>query len=367
MLALGESGRFEFKRDADAIKPGTLAALANWVALDGTRDVAHLLVGVDEVEDKTTGLVYGKPVGLPKGLDRSVARIQDMARMTHPIPVDAFVIEEAVAEAVPFIRVEIRPTMPPHFDDEGRRQTRQGRSTRALTDDELLRIYLDREAGSFGIRFRQAGEELQQAVGAVGAQVDDIADAIEQQITQPLAELSDTAERAATAADDAEAAAMNVEYEVSNVGSMVRDLRELVEELQDNALETLAARVVRERRRVWWAFTDDTWERTSMRAERLATSLRTVLSHDISLDSAKNTWELRIWANVLKDRKQQRAAKGTLKWWGEIVAEVEAFIASPAYSPPDLPDLRAELRADFDRALDDPNSETQKFARLLDR
>lgn len=63
MLALGESGRYEFKRDVDAVTVGLLAALANWVAADPARDVAHLLVGVDEVEDATTGLVAGVPLG----------------------------------------------------------------------------------------------------------------------------------------------------------------------------------------------------------------------------------------------------------------------------------------------------------------
>lgn len=192
MLALGESGRYEFKRDVDAVTVGLLAALANWVATDPTREVAHLLVGVDEVEDKTTGLVHRHPFGLPKGLDKAVSRIQDLASKTRPIPVEVFIVEEGVAEPTPFVRVEVRPTMPPHFDDQGRRQTRQGRSTRALTDEELLRIYLDREAGSFAMRFRQVSDELRSAVGAVGSQVDQIADRIEKNVATPITVLSRT-------------------------------------------------------------------------------------------------------------------------------------------------------------------------------
>lgn len=100
------------------------------------------------------------------------------------VPVDAFIVEENVSDEKPFVRVEVRPTIRPHFDDEGRRQTRQGRSTRALTDDELLRVYLDREAGSFAARFRQTSDELRSAVGAIGGQVDDVAAAIEENITR---------------------------------------------------------------------------------------------------------------------------------------------------------------------------------------
>ncbi|MDT4891215.1 MAG: hypothetical protein QOE97_250, partial [Pseudonocardiales bacterium] len=177
-----------------------LAALANWVASDESRAVAHLLVGVQEVEDHATGLVRGEPCGLPKGLDRAVARIQDLASRTRPIPVDVFIIEEGVAETTPFLRMEVRPTMAPHFDDEGRRQTRNGRSTRALTDEELLQIYLKREAGSFAARFQQVSEALHEAVGGIGSQVESIADAIETTIAQPLTELTETAGYAATAA-----------------------------------------------------------------------------------------------------------------------------------------------------------------------
>ena len=105
ILALGESGRYEFKRDVDAVTPKLLAALANWVALDPAQDVAYLLVGVEEVEDKDTGLVSGRPFGLPKGLDKAVARVQDMASKTRPIPVDVFIVEEGVSTTTPFLRI----------------------------------------------------------------------------------------------------------------------------------------------------------------------------------------------------------------------------------------------------------------------
>ncbi|MFI2478765.1 hypothetical protein [Nocardia xishanensis] len=361
MLALGESGRYEFKRDAEAVSPKVLATLANWVALDPSREVAHLLVGVDEVEDAETGLVYGVPYGLSKGLDKTVARLQDVASKTRPIPVDIFIIEEAVNEAVPLLRVEVRPTMPPHFDDEGRRQTRQGRSTRALTDDELLRIYLDREAGSFAARFRHTAAELREAVGAVGTQVDQIGEAIDRNIGQPLAELANLAEEAGSAASNAAAAAQEVGYDVNKVERLVRDLQRIVQELQDDSLESLAARVARIRKKVWLAFAADTFERSSSRAEGLSRLLHELLSIDISLDEARNSWELRVWEDALSERQEQKRAKGTLKWWTAIVKEVKEFMDSPAYQAPELPDLRAELRGNLEAVLDDPNSLTNQF------
>lgn len=372
MLALGESGRYEFKRDAEAVTPKVLSALANWVALDPTREVAHLLVGVDEEEDGRTGLVYGVPRGLPKGLDKAVARIQDIASKTRPIPVEVFIIEEAVAEEVPFLRVEVGPTMPPHFDDEGRRQTRQGRSTRALTDDELLRVYLDREAGSFAARFRQTTTELQSAVGVVGSQVGQIAAGIEEHIAEPIARMTVTAEEAAdaahsaaSAANSANAAADAASYEVENVQRLVRDLQEVVNDLDDESHQNLAHRVAQVRRKVWWSFTIDTFEHTSAWAGKLADRLLELLDREISVDPALNNWELAVWHDLLGDRQAQRRSRGTQKWWGETIVQLQSFLESPAYTAPDLPDLRAAIQADIDHERDDPQSVTNQFCVLL--
>ena len=373
ILALGESGRFEFKRDIDAVTPKLLAALANWIALDPAQDVAHLLVGVEEIEDTETGLVSGSPFGLPRGLDKSVARIQDMASKTRPIPVDTFIIEEGTAGATPFLRIEIRPTMPPHFDDEGRRQTRQGRSTRALTDEELLRIYLDREGGSFAARFRQTTTELQSAVGAVGGQIDQIAEGIERNIALPILHLTKTtqeaanaASSAASAADSATSSADTAAFEVEQVQRLIEDLQELVEELHEDSPQTLAYRVTQRRRKIWWEFTMDTFKHSSVRAGRLAEQLRKLLARDISTDPARNSWELAVWQELLNERGTQRGGRGTQKWWNTMTNQLAGYIESPAYPAPELPDLRMAIQTDIDTEIDDPSSATSRFRALLD-
>lgn len=360
LLEIGESGRCEFKRDANAVKSSTLAALANWVALDANRQVAHLLVGVDEKTDDETGLVSGSLYGLDD-LDKAVSRLQDIATKTWPIPVELFIVEEAVDEAIPFLRIEIKPTMPPHYDGEGRRQTRQGRSTRPLTDDELLQIYLNREAGSFAARFRQTSTELREAVGAVSIQVDQIADAIDRTIARPLEELTDTAEHAAIAADAAESAASNVRDDLTKVERLIRELNEVVEEVQDNSPASLAARVAHVRRCTWWAFTIDTWDRSSKQAIRIENSVREVLSQDISIDADRNAWEIRLWNELLANRKSQKESKGTLKWWRAVIAEVVTFQENTVFNGPELPDFRAELREDLAKALSDPASIINQF------
>jgi hypothetical protein len=47
----GESGRFEFKRNADAVGTSVLVAAANGAALEGLGSVT-ILVGVDEKRDR---------------------------------------------------------------------------------------------------------------------------------------------------------------------------------------------------------------------------------------------------------------------------------------------------------------------------
>jgi hypothetical protein len=372
MLELGESGRFEFKSESDAVSPALLAALANWAALDGPGTVAHLLIGVDEETDEATGLVRGVPCRLKRGLDRAISRVQDQASNTRPIPVDVFIIEEGTETTTPFVRVEVRPTMAPHHDDQGRRQTRQGRSTRALSDDEMLRIYLDREAGSFAKRFRQTSEELHAAVGAVGSQVDQISAAIDEKIAGPVAALTETSEEAAEAASlaslsasSAEGAVSLVDYEVSTLRRAVGDVQNLVEDLKKNSPASLAARVVNSRRIVWWHFTADTYERTSKAADRLTAFVRALLSRDVSIEDARNSWELDVWSDLVRRRQELREERGTLKWWKEEMEQVAAYFTEPVYRAPDLPDLRSELQADVDAALDDPGSLTRRFTALI--
>lgn len=264
--------------------------------------------------------------------------------------------------------------MPPHFDDEGRRQTRQGRSTRALSDEDPLGIYLDREAGSFATRFRQTNQR-----GPPNGRWCD---------WQPS-----RSDRCSDRRDHCPAKPTADKH--SSGGGRCRGLCRICSGLRnglcgqrgvrggarpapcprpsgsgrrdpDDSLQNLAHRVIQSRRKVWWNFTVDTWEHASVRAHRLEQHLRKLLASDISLDAARNNWELRIWQDLLADRKSERGERGTQKWWNAAIQEVVSFLENPAYAAPDLPDLRAALKTDLDHELDDPDSVTNHFSRLLD-
>lgn len=100
--------------------------------------------------------------------------------------------------------------------------------------------------------------------------------------------------------------------------------------------------------------------------QRLRSVHLELLARDVSVDPARNSWELAVWLDLLADRRAQRRSRGTQKWWGEVIAEVQSFLESPAYAAPDLPDLRAAIQADIDHEVDDPESITNQFRALLD-
>lgn len=142
----------------------------------------------------------------------------------------------------------------------------------------------------------------------------------------------------------------------------MRELQGVVEGLHNDSVSSLPAELMRKRQFVWLDFAIDTYERNSPRAERLAAQLRGLVSADLAIDDARNAWEIRVWDSILRDRKAQRGGKGTLKWWEAAVKTVTEYSESPAYEVADFPDLRTELRSNIDKALDDPDSLTRRFA-----
>jgi hypothetical protein len=135
----------EFKQDPRGVTDELLATLANAVALEDLTN-ATILVGVGERRHR--GLVRGEVIGLDGDLHNIAEQIQQRASMTQPVPVKVEVFEENVASR-PILRVVVTPRLPPHYDQKGRRSTRQGTTTRAMRDDEVLRLLEARETGRF--------------------------------------------------------------------------------------------------------------------------------------------------------------------------------------------------------------------------
>lgn len=205
----GESERFEFKQNAVAVKQQVLVAAANAAVLEHLPKVT-ILVGVQERVDETTGAVSGEVIGLGD-IDRSTETITAYGRDTYPVPVGLRIIQENLNTRKPILRLEVWPTRPPHYTQDGRRVTRYGASTRAITDEELVEMYLRREAQSFQSRFRETAEEL-------------IAELVG--IRERLVKVHELTDHASGAAEDSIFFAEGVSADLDRVESRVEDILE---------------------------------------------------------------------------------------------------------------------------------------------
>lgn len=336
LKAQGESGRFEFKADSKAASASVLVAAANWVALDPSRGHVSILVGVEEVLDARNGLTTGRPVRMSgNDLSTHVRRIQDFAASTRPVPVDVHIVEEGVNTETPFLRVEVRPTFPPHFDGTGRRVTRNGASTRPLEDEELLAIYLDREARQFEARFRSTAQETLDAIDA---------------IHRGLGGMSATLERLPQLIDGAEAAAYSAGHEAEDTQRSIREIEARLDKLERRLAERLNRtpdfvflRLRYVRKRAWRVFNVDRLLKPSKAAEQLAPKLLSHLNEPIDLGAYMfNLALLQHWEKALKDRERP----GSMRWWRDQLREAERLPLDVGQKvlTEDLDDLRAEWR-----------------------
>lgn len=213
----GESGRFEFKREAEAVSTSVLVAAANTVAIDRLEQIT-ILVGVEEHEESETGIVTGKVVGIDN-LDRSRGLIQSRGESTRPVPVALTIIEENVATRKPILRLVVRPSRAPHYDTRGARVVRYGASTRSITDEELLDIYADREAETFQQRFRTV-------VGSLQSALDDIWDrvtAMDKEVSERLAGIHKSAEQAAAESEEGSSTMQDVIFGIEHIAWLIEN------------------------------------------------------------------------------------------------------------------------------------------------
>lgn len=308
----GESGRFEFKQTSDAVKSDVLVAAANWAALSADRDSVTLLVGVEELTDENTGLTTGRIKGLPGALAKHVELVNNRAKSTFPVPVAVTIIEENVASKKPFLRVVVRPTAAPHFDGSGRRITRAGASTRRLEDQELLDMYLDREAVQFRTRFEAIAGGLEDRL---------------EMVAQVAGAAVEAAERMPGLIDGAEAAASMAGYEAEDTKREVELLRREVSDLHQVMLRRfnqspaeVYRRLRHERLRVWMAFCIDRVQRPSKAADKVMTQLQTFLETPFAVDDVvRNRTELKAWRNAMKVENVPAPAA----WWRRTLQDIE--------------------------------------------
>lgn len=324
----GESGRFEFEESADAVTATVMVAAANWSAQRDGEPVT-ILVGVREENDPVTGLSFGTIAGVSR-LSREIGKLTSRARDTWPIPVSLTVIEEAVATSSPFLRLEIRATSAPHYDNSGRRVTRDGASTRPLTDEELLAMYLDREGDRFATRFAATAAALEMTLEAGAREIG--------LMTTAIASLSGEVGGAQAAGQEAAYESERAQRESEELVESIKDLSEMIRDEFDLLPIHLPLRLRHARRRVWRAFTVDSLLRPSAAAASLMPRLKRLLEKPIDVDqNLINYHEHWLWQEVVEGH----ARPSSMRWWLQQTRRLE--LASAVKVDVSMPDERAQL------------------------
>lgn len=340
LAGVGESDLVEFKSTSESVTAKVLVALANAVALSES-DYATVFVGVDEAKDPDTGVMRGEVVGLVGDLDQHVHRVLNRASDTLPIPVDVRVIEEGVKTARPYLRLQVRPTAAPHYDAAGIRNTRQGRTTRALTDEEQLNLYLDREA----VRFRQRFHETAASLFAELAQLGDQFDEAATELRNKLAELTEATRYAIEVSSGAAGLAEEMLTQQAEASDPVLDAIHETEKRRlfeyDSTAPGAYALAMSLRARVWGRFDEDTQHSESAATLRLYRDFKSALETPVDPnDWYSNGVESDFWRHKLAESR----GRNSLKWWRDALRDFNRLQASPGPDPIKAPDFR-QIRA----------------------
>ncbi|MBO0883234.1 MAG: hypothetical protein J2P17_23435, partial [Mycobacterium sp.] len=279
-------------------------------------------------------------------LERSVETIQNSVRETRPVPVSVTIVEEAVETSKPFLRLKIRPTFPPHFDAEGRRQTRNNASTRPLTDEELLDLYLDREAAKFEQRFQQTADRVTSHLGDIEGAIDRVTgdlgaiDTNMERMSEDFGQLHQAAWNAAEEAEESRSLAEQLESEIT-------DLKRHVLGQGDDSPSGLYFRVMGSRWTVWDTFSQDAAYRPTKTTDQLAARLKRLLEEPVPSDDwLTNMDEISSWNDVLR----RRGNRWTMTAWSREIERAEN--RTPGAAGPVMDDDRISYyRAERDRIM----------------
>ncbi len=171
-LLASEGGpeRFDFNETPDALTTSVLVAAANAAALDGLQHVS-ILVGARVARDPSTHVVTGQVIGI-EAVDTAHERIVRLASEISPNAPDVSVYVENLKTSKPILRLQIRPTRPPHRDALGAWVARPGAPVRPLTESELLELRLGAEG-------QRLAETLTDLATGFGERISGLAGALE--------------------------------------------------------------------------------------------------------------------------------------------------------------------------------------------
>ena len=178
LLQNGETEYVDFKKNVKSVKTDDLVAFAN------SEHGGTLLIGVDEANDNNvqTGQIVGCDVG-----DSSKLIIMSKALgATPPISLSLFI--ENINKS-PIFRIEIPSgDQKPYCSEGGTYKIRKDGRNHALKPEELLNIFLVKEASKFHERFKLATDQVVKSI----KEVSDTIDWMESTISSRVEEMSST-------------------------------------------------------------------------------------------------------------------------------------------------------------------------------
>lgn len=207
LLESGENEIVDYKERTKGIKSEDLVAFAN------SEKGGILLIGVEEIEEN--GRQKGKIIGCDIS-DKSKLIIMSKALNCTP-PISLSIIVENLSNKA-FFRIEIPSgSQKPYCTDNGTYKIRKDGRNHSLKPDELLNIYLKKEAEKFKERFKEATDHVVDSIQSVSSTID----FMESTISSKVEDIASTLGWTEYEASNAKSTIDNVEGYVRRI---IRDL-----------------------------------------------------------------------------------------------------------------------------------------------
>lgn len=222
LLTSGETKDVDYKENVRGLHADDLVAFANSTA------GGAILIGVRESKSPT-GKQKGEPIGHPI-TDEARLQIMSKALSCSP-PINIEIIAENLAHK-PFYRIEVPGSgRRPYSTSSGTYKIREYGRNNPLLPEQLLAIFLEREADEFRNRFAAATEALESRMSDTLALVSQIEDIVSRKIQEIGNQLGWAEYKAGDAVDTIEAVQAQVNGLAREMSKQARRIRAVVKKL----------------------------------------------------------------------------------------------------------------------------------------
>lgn len=216
LLASGEGKHVDYKERVKGLHAEDLVAFAN------SAEGGAILIGVRDASGED-GAQYGEPVGHPIDDD---SRLQIMGKALSCSPPIQIEIAIENLDVKPFYRLEIPSgAHKPYATNGGTYTIRENGRNNPILPEQLLNVFLEREAEEFTRRFTEATTKLDSQMASALGSVQDL----EHIITSKIEEIGRTLGWAEYKASDA---ADTIETVQSHAAALIKESRKQTQRLR---------------------------------------------------------------------------------------------------------------------------------------